>query len=76
VPGARVPFAEVRRTLQLWRDIGFTRVSIAYERKGHWYESPDAFADADLMRPLSFWERKFMAFRTVQDDGEASTCQW
>jgi hypothetical protein len=76
VPGVRVPFAEVRRTLQLWRDIGFTRVSIAYERQGHWYESPDAFADAELMRRLSFWERKLMAFRAVQDDGEESKCRW
>jgi hypothetical protein len=51
-------------------------VSIAYERKGQWYESPDAFADAELMRPLSFWERKLMAFRAVQDDGEESKCRW
>lgn len=63
VPGARVPFAEVRRTLQLWRDIRFTNVSIVYERDGTWYNTRDAFSDPELMRPLSFWERKLMAFR-------------
>jgi hypothetical protein len=76
VPDARVPFTEVRRTLQLWRDIGFTKVSIAYERNGERHEARDAFADPELMRPLSFWERKLLAFRAVEDDGEESTCRW
>ena len=76
VPGARLPFAEVRRTLQLWRDIGFTHVSITYERQGVWYGAEDAFGDPALMRPLTFWERKLMAFRAVQNDGEASECRW
>jgi hypothetical protein len=76
MPGVRVPFAEVRRTLQLWRAVGFTHVSIVYERQGVWYEAEDAFGDRALMRPLSFWERKLIAFRAMQDDGEASECRW
>jgi hypothetical protein len=72
----RVPFMEARRTLQLWREIGFTGVSIAYERNGKRYETGDAFSDPELMRPLSFWERKLMAFRAVQDDGQESECRW
>jgi hypothetical protein len=73
---SRVPFVEVRRTLQLWRDIGITRVSIAYERNGQRHETGDAFSDPELMRPLSFWERRLMAFRAVQDDGQESECRW
>jgi hypothetical protein len=76
VPGVRVPFAEVRRTLQLWRDVRFTHVAIVYERQGVWYGVEDAFGDPALMRPLTFWERKLMAFRAVQDNGEASECRW
>ena len=76
VPDARVPFAEVRRTLQLWRDVGFTHVSILYERQEIGYAVADAFGDPALMRSLTFWERKLMAFRAVQDDGEASACRW
>ena len=76
VPDARVPFMELRRTLQLWRGLGFTMVSIAYERNGELYEIENAFSDPELMRPLSFWERKLMAFRAVQDDGEQSECRW
>jgi hypothetical protein len=76
LPGVRVPFMEVRRALQLWRDMGFTRASIAYERNGERFETENAFSDPELMRPLSFWERKLMAFRAVQDDGEESWCRW
>jgi hypothetical protein len=76
VPEARVPFMEVRRTIQRWKAIGYTRVSIAYERDGKWYEVEDAFSDGEIMRPLSVWERKLLAFRPVQDDGEASECRW
>jgi hypothetical protein len=72
----RVPFVEVRRALQLWREIGVMDVAMAYEHHGAWYETADAFSEPALMRPLSFWERQLMAFRAVQDDGEASECRW
>jgi hypothetical protein len=76
LPGARVPFAEVRRTIQAWKQMGGEHASIVYERGGHRYEVPDAFADPELMRPLSFWERKLFAFRAVQEDGQESDCRW
>jgi hypothetical protein len=75
-PDTRVPFAEVRRALQLWRVIGVANVALVYERHGERYETADAFSEPALMRPLSFWERRLMAFRAVQDDGEASACRW
>jgi hypothetical protein len=75
-PEARVPFMELQRTLQLWQEVGFTRVSVMYQRQGVWHELEDAFSSPELMRPLSFWERKFMAFRAVQDDGQESVCRW
>jgi hypothetical protein len=75
-PDTRVPFAEVRRVLQLWRAIGVTNVALVYEYHGERYETADAFSAPVLMRPLSFWERRLMAFRAVQDDGEASACRW
>jgi hypothetical protein len=76
VPGARVPFTEVRRLLQWWRALGVTQVTIVYERQGAWYVAEDAFADGELMRPLAFWERWFLAFRAVQADGAVSECRW
>ena len=76
LPDARVPFAELRRTLQLWRKIGFTGVSLDYERQGERRMVEDAFADADLMRPMPLWERKLLAFRAVEDDGFESSCRW
>jgi hypothetical protein len=75
-PQARVPFMELRRTLQLWREVGYARVSLLYEREGQHHDVGDAFSSAELMAPLSFWERKFMAFRAVQDDGQESLCRW
>ena len=75
-PGTRVPFIEVRRALQLWREIGITNVVLVYEHHGARYVTADAFSAPALMRPLSFWERRLMAFRAVQDDGEASACRW
>jgi hypothetical protein len=76
IPEHRVPFMEVKRTLQLWRDIGYTSVVLAYERRGALHEVNDAFASAELMQPLTFWERKFMAFRAVQNEGQESECRW
>jgi hypothetical protein len=76
LPGVRVPFVEVRRTLQLWREIGFTAVSIGYERGGAWRMVEDAFADKELMRPMPLWERTLMAFRAVDEDGVPSSCRW
>jgi hypothetical protein len=76
IPEHRVPFMEMKRTLQLWRDIGYTSVVLAYERQGALHEVNDAFRSSELMRPLTFWERKFMAFRAVQDDGQESECRW
>src|SRR5436190_5113427 len=72
----RVPFAELRRTLQVWRELGFTSVSVGYERAGKFRFVEDAFADPELMRPMPFWERKLMAFRAVDDDGFESSCRW
>jgi hypothetical protein len=76
LPDARVPFTEVRRTLQLWKEIGFTEVAISYERAGRSRMVPDAFGDADLMEPLPLWERRLLAFRAVDEDGLASSCRW
>jgi hypothetical protein len=75
-PGTRVPFIEVRRALQLWQAIGVTNVALVYEHHGAQYETADAFAEPAFMRSLSFWERRLMAFRAVQDDGEGSACRW
>jgi len=76
LPDARVPFTELQRTLQLWRDIGFSRVSLGYERRGQWRVIADAFADAELMQPLPLWQRKLMAFRAIDEDGSESSCRW
>ncbi len=76
VPGVRVPFFEVRRTLQAWRASGGRGASIVYERDGERHSVADAFADTGVMRPMSFWERRFLAFRPVQEDGEESACRW
>ena len=76
IPQARVPFIEVKRTLQYWKHLGFTKASITYVRRGQRYQVEDAFSDRELMRPLSFWERKLLAFRTVEDDGQPSRCRW
>jgi hypothetical protein len=75
-PGVRVPFAELRRTVQLWKAAGFVQVSISYERQGRRHQWADAFSDPELMLPMPLWERKLMAFRAVQDDGEPCTCRW
>src|SRR5262249_22192759 len=76
LPSSRVPYAELRRTVQLWREIGFTHVSLGYERAGRFQRLEDAFQDAELMRPMPLWERKLMAFRAVDDDGLESSCRW
>ena len=76
VPHARVPFMEVKRTLQHWKDVGFSKASITYARGGERYQVENAFSDQELMRPLTFWERKLLAFRAVQDDGQQSRCRW
>ena len=66
----------MKRTLQYWKHLGFTKASITYVRRGERYQVDDAFSDRELMRPLSFWERKFLAFRTVEDDSQPSHCRW
>jgi hypothetical protein len=73
---ARVPFVELRRTIQAWRDIGGEGASIVYERNGQWHDVGNAFADAEIRRPMPFWERRLLAFRAVQEDGEESACRW
>ena len=62
--------------IQLWRDIGFSSVSVGYERGGQQRLVPDAFADPELMQPRPVWERKLMAFRAVDEDGMESSCRW
>ena len=76
LPRARVPFAELRRTLQLWKEIGFIHVAVGYQRGGTFRFVEDAFQDPELMQPLPFWQRKLMAFRAVDDDGLSSSCRW
>ena len=61
---------------QGWKEIGFTGVTVGYERRGEWRRVQDAFADPELMSPLPLWERKLMAFRAVDDDGLAASCRW
>jgi hypothetical protein len=73
---ARVPFEELRRTLWLWRAAGITGISIVYEHDGRRHEEDDAFAVVEIARPMPLWERKLMAFRAVEDDGQESTCRW
>lgn len=76
LPAARVPFVELQRTVQRWKDVGIDSASIAYERGGKRFDIEKAFADSALMHPLNFFERNFMAFRAVPPDGSPSPCRW
>jgi hypothetical protein len=71
-----VPLVEVRRTVQLWRDMGFRDLDVAYERAGETRTPEDPYTDPELARPLPGWTRTLMAFRAVPEDGEASACRW
>ncbi len=75
-PGARVPFAELRRTVQLWSAVGITEIAVVYERGGERHQLDDAGEDPELARPMPLWERKLMAFRGVPADGRESACRW
>jgi len=76
VPGARIPLAELRRTVHLWRDVGFRNLEVVYERDGEIHAPDDPYSDPTLGRPMPFWERTLMAFRAVQEDGQESECRW
>lgn len=69
------PFIEIRRVIQEIKGVGFTNVSITYERGGKIYEIENAFLDPQIMQPLNFWEQKFLAFK-AQDVREESSCRW
>jgi hypothetical protein len=76
VPGARVPLAELRRIVQFWRDAGLRNIEVGYERNGELHVSEDPYSDPVLVAPMPFWERRLMAYRAVQDDGQESACRW
>lgn len=75
LPGARLPFFELRRTVQLWQDAGITQIAVDYERDGKRYQL-GVLADPAVMQRLSWWEQRLMAFRAVQEDGQPSVCRW
>ena len=65
-----------KATLRIGTTLGCTQVALIDERQHVWYDIADAFADRVLMQSLPCWERWFLAFRAVQEDGEASECRW
>jgi hypothetical protein len=72
----RVPFAEIRRAFLQRKDLGLSNASIIYKRSERLYQVKNVFEDPEIMKPSNFFEKKFLAFRAVQNDGEVSQCRW
>lgn len=71
-----VPYHELRRTAQLWRDAGIRDVALTYERAGVTREVADATADPELAAPLHWWDAHLLAFRAVDSGDGPDRCRW
>jgi len=72
----RVPWIELRRAALLWKDAGIRGIRIRYVRRGVEREVSDAVIDLELTRPLSFWSRRFLAYREVERGDNPVACRW
>lgn len=71
----RVPWIELRRAVLLWRDAGIERVHLRYVREGVERDVPYAEEDPELTEPLAPWTRRFLAFRSIEQE-DAVRCRW
>jgi hypothetical protein len=76
IPGARIPFSEIRRIVQNWHDLGVPTATVVFERNGERQVVQDAYADAEIMRPMPWLERKLFSYRVVDPDGMPARCRW
>jgi hypothetical protein len=75
-PPVRIPWTELRRTVQLWRDAGMDGVLVTYVHEGVRRERVDVLNARELNGPLGFWRRRLLAFRPIQQDDGPVPCRW
>lgn len=72
----RLPWAELRRTVLMWRDAGIHGVVVGYERAGRQRVVLDVITDPVLAAPMPWWERRLLAFRAVDSAAGPDACRW
>ena len=50
--------------------------TVVFERNGERQVVQDAYADAEIMRPMPWLERKLFSYRVVDPDGMPARCRW
>lgn len=72
----RLPWLELQRAANLWKDAGIENVYIRYTHNGINRESGNASADPELAVPLSKVTKVLQAFRAIQRDDGPNVCRW
>ena len=72
----RVPWIELRRAVLFWKGAGVHGIRLSYDHDGVKREVSDAIADPELTRPLPWWERSLLAFRSIEPDDDPVQCRW
>ncbi|MEX2553922.1 MAG: hypothetical protein WD627_13105 [Actinomycetota bacterium] len=72
----RLPWLELQRAANLWKDVGIEGIYIRYTHNGVNRESGNAAADPELAVPLPKVTKVFQAFRAIQRDEGPNVCRW
>ena len=75
-PPTTVPFLELRRMVDNWRDGKPASIHLEYQRAGVPHVVQNALTDPELSAPLPWWQQHLLAFRAISSADGANICRW
>jgi len=75
-PPTTVPWLELRRMVDNWRDGHPASIHLEYLRAGVPHVVQDALTDPELNAPLPWWQQHLLAFRAISSADGADICRW
>jgi hypothetical protein len=75
-PPTTVPWLELRRMVDNWRDGNPASIHLEYIRAGVPHVVQDALTDPELSAPLPWWQQHLLAFRAISSADGADICRW
>jgi hypothetical protein len=75
-PPTTVPFLELRRMVDNWRDGNPASIHLEYQRAGVPHVVQNALTDPELSAPLPWWQQHLLAFRAISSADGPNICRW
>lgn len=75
-PPTTVPWLELHRMVDNWRDAHPASIHLEYQRGGVSHVVENALNDPELSTPLPWWEQHLLSFRAISSADGANICRW